>query len=131
MNLLIALFLILFEAIPEGLADRGKKRIAGVIEFIYRAVITLTIFYILGGFCKIHLTSTPFWQVIVGYVLLRFALFDLCYNLTRKLPVFYIGDTKLFDKFWKWFFKESGIPAEHFLAMVRVISLFIGVTWLV
>jgi len=44
MNLIVALFLIIFEAVSEGLYDRQKKTIAGVIEFIYRAVVTLIIF---------------------------------------------------------------------------------------
>ncbi len=34
MNLLIALFLIVFEAVPEALSDKGKKAISGVMAMI-------------------------------------------------------------------------------------------------
>lgn len=70
------------------------------------------------------------FKLISGYVLLRFALFDATYNLTRGLPLFYVGETKIYDKVWKAFFRWSGISVEHFLFMAKLIALLISVSWL-
>ena len=130
MNLLIALFLIVFEAIPEALSDKGKKAIAGVMEFIYLAFVTICVFAVFNGYTLPQKDSNPYY-IIGGYVLLRFALFDVIYSLIRGTELFYIGKTKLSDKAWNWFFKKTRIPSGHFLAMVKFISLLISVTWLV
>lgn len=131
----IALFLIVFEAVPEGLALAGHKMIAGMFEFVFLAGITLTVFAYFtktyspnrynyyDGYKMIILTNTNFWWYIAGYVLLRFAIFDIIHNLSAGLPVFYIGTTKLFDILivklasWGWF--------------IRFIGGIIGLTWLV
>lgn len=136
MYLLIALFLIVLEAVPEGLALGGHKTVAGIIEAIYLAGITLTVFaYWTGQYPKKRdglytpignmwmWYNEKFWIYVAGYVLLRFALFDIIHNVSAGLPVFYIGTTKLFDIImaklvsWGWF--------------VRFIGGIIGVTWLV
>lgn len=131
MNLLVALFLILCEAIYEGLADRGHKLIAGIIEFVYRTFVTLAIFALFSGIKLFENNYPDYWYIVTGFVLVRFALFDLTYNLIRQNPVFYIGDTKLYDKILGWFFRWSGIDSGHFLAMVKLIALLIGLTWLI
>ena len=108
--LLIALFLIIFEAVPEGLALGGHKSIAGIVEVIYLFVITISIFEHVSGY-SFRWWKTPqnFFLVLVGYILLRFAIFDIIHNLSAGLPVFYIGSTKLFDIImaklgnWGWF----------------------------
>ena len=127
--LIAAIFLILFEAIPEGLRDRGKKTIAGVIEFIYLAAMTLAVFAWLTG--QHHRPPDPnLWFVIAGYILLRYAIFDAAYNLARGNPLFYIGNTKIYDRLLGWFFRWSGINSDHLQAMFKFIALLIGVTWL-
>ena len=130
MILLITLFLIITEAVYEGLSDRGLKPLAGVLEFIYKAFITLSIF---AWLCRIDIyyTSISYWYIIGGYLLLRFALFDYTYNLVVGNPLFYLGDTKYYDKLLGGFFRWSGIPPEHFLFMFRLIAICIGVSWLV
>ena len=130
MNLLIALFLIVFEAAPEALSDKGKKAIAGVMEFIYLAFVTICVFAVFNGYTLPQKDSNPYY-IIGGYVLLRFALFDLLYNFVRRNEPWYVGKTKLSDKAWNWFFKKTRIPSGHFLAMVKFISLLISVTWLI
>jgi uncharacterized membrane protein len=132
MYLAAALFLILSESISEALSDEGKKMVAGIIEFINLAVITLIIFAWLNCVYPKGIRWQPayYWQVVAGYILLRFALFDLAYNLIRRLPLFYIGMTKLSDKLLRKFFTRTRIPAEHMLFMFKLISLVIGLTWL-
>jgi len=120
----VALFLIVFEAVPEGLALAGHKTIAGIIEFVFLAGITLTVFayfahkYNRKGIYWDHrnnvimlqpVTMIRYLQIVIGYVLLRVALFSIVHNIAAGLPVFYLGTTKLFDIImtplasWGWF----------------------------
>lgn len=136
----IALFLIVFEAVPEGLALAGHKTIAGVIEFVFLAGVTLTVFayftihypnkagqyyYAFTSLSQksVNWCNPNFWWYIAGYVLLRLALFDIIHNISAGLPILYLGDTKLFDivmtklASWGWF--------------MRFIGGIVGITWLV
>lgn len=124
MNLLIALFLILTEAISEGLRNRGRKDIAGVIELLYRAAITLIVFaWFLGNVFVFEYRTDNYFVTIIGYVLLRFALFDIAYNLTIGEVINHIGTTKFYDKLLR---KVHPVM----LILVRLICLLIGVAFL-
>ena len=127
MNLLLALFLIVFEVVPESIKN---KTLAGVVEFIYRAVVTVIAFVLIGGYACFAPPMSSLLYTLGGYVLLRFALFDIIYNAIQGLPIFFIGTTKLYDKWFRWFFIKTRLPKEHFLAMLKFISLLIGITWL-
>ena len=129
MTLLIFLILIISEALYEGLYDNGKKALAGVLEFFSKLLTMGMIILWLNG-TDYEFVRRELWVLIGGYILLRFALFDAVYNLMRDLPVFYVGETKMYDKLWRKFFKWSGINSEHFLAMAKFISLLISVSWL-
>lgn len=129
MTLLIFLILIISEALYEGLYDNGKKALAGVLEFFNRLLMVGMIILWLNG-TDYEFAHRELWVLIGGYLLLRFALFDVVYNLMRDLPVFYVGETKLYDKLWRKFFGWSGISSEYFLAMFKFIALLISVTWL-
>ncbi|NLG02388.1 MAG: hypothetical protein GX567_00910 [Clostridia bacterium] len=137
MNLLIALFLILFESASEGLALSGHKALSGALEFIFLAVVTLVMFSYTTGAYKLFARKNiivslqpNILTVLGGYILLRFALFDVIHNLCAGIPMFYIGSTKWYDQIWQWFFNCSGIPSVHFLFMMKLIALLIGITWL-
>jgi hypothetical protein len=132
-NLATALFLIAFEMCPEGLRLRQYHKIAASIEFIYRAVVTLVLFSWITWNTPAWFEYNPdnFWMIISGYILLRFALADVVHNISAKLPLFYIGNTKWYDIIWQKFFKWTKFPPEHFLAMIKFICLLIGVTWLI
>lgn len=133
----IALFLIVFEAVPEGLALGGHKMLAGMLEFVFLAVVISTMYaYFTQSYFgtsrynikysnyleRVFYTQNNFWWYIAGYVLLRIAIFDIVLNVSAGLPVFYLGDTKLFDivmtklASWGWF--------------MRFIGGIIGITWL-
>jgi len=144
MNIILALFLVIFESIPEALADRGRKRLSGSLEFVYRAVVTILVFAwanqnVIGSNAYVELSLFEFllnfilnyWTVLVGYLLLRFALFDYLYNLTVGEKLFYIGTTKLYDEIWQSFFRWTKFPPEHFWGMFKFIALLIGITLLV
>ena len=121
MNLLIALFLIVFEALYEGFKLRKWHIISEIIEFIYLACITFVIFGWYNGYFAATATNPDFWFVLFGYVLLRFAIFDLIFNLSAGLSVFYIGKTKLFDKLL------SKLGAWVFVP--KLIAFGIGLSW--
>lgn len=127
---LTALFLIVFEQIADGLSLAGHKTTAGIIEFIYISGITLGLFAWVKGIKRFDY-SLGFFRVLGGYVLLRFALADLVFNLSAGLPLFYIGTTKLYDKIWQWFFEWTQFSQVHFLFMFKLIALCIGLSWLI
>jgi hypothetical protein len=123
-----ALFLILFEAIPEGLADAGHKRLAGLLEFTYRAVITVVIFSCICG-VVIPIASDKLGYGLLGYIFLRFAVFDYIYNLSAGQRLDYIGVTKIWDRTLVRFMTVGRVQFNllHFL---RFIFLVIGITFL-
>ena len=127
--LILALFLIIFEAISEGFALAGHKTIAGIFEFIYLSGITLGLFAWLTGIKRFDYKGR-FIKIIGDYILLRFALFDIIHNTCAGLPIFFIGSTKWYDIAWNWFFTWSGIDHIHFLFMFKLIALLIGTVWL-
>ena len=97
---MILLFAILFnslEAVYEGLYDKGIKLWSGIVEFVLKAII---IFVCLNWFAGIHpmIHYEPLWKTILGFVFIRFLIFDIIYNLTRGLQWNYIGNTKIYDK---------------------------------
>lgn len=112
MNLILALFLIIVEAVFEGLKISGHHIASELVEMAYLAVVTF------GLFAWMNWTQiNSFYErlsivrVLIGYVLLRFALFDLVWNIAAGQDWFYYGITKAYDIFmaklggWGWFLK--------------------------
>ena len=131
MNLLTALFLIVFKAVPDALYDRGYKTLSKSIRLLYTASVFVVVFAWRTNYLPAVKSDAYFWRVFSGAILLYFALFDLIYNLMKKNPVFYIGSTDPVDVLLGWFFRITHIPSGHFLAMLKFICLLIGLTWLV
>ncbi len=129
MNLYVALFLIVIKAIYDGLALGGRKTLAGAIEFIYTACITIFIFMVLGGL-SVNREMDYLIYHLIGFLLVRYAIFDFILNLFADLDLLYIGKTKLYDKFLGWFFTATGFPKGHFLVFTRAIALFMGIVFL-
>ena len=98
---MILLFTILFnalEAISEGLYDRGSKLLSGIIEFVKTALIVLICVLWFKGIVY-YTTDKDFWSLIISFVLVRYFMFDWVYNIFRGVnSMFFIGNTKLFDK---------------------------------
>lgn len=132
MNLLIALFLIVFKAVFDGLRDKGKKGIAGLISSIYYAITILIVF----AWCMGIQTFLPEYRsdnyivTIIGFLFIRFGLFDPLYNaIVGKNPVNYIGRTKYWDKLIRRICKWAKFPVE-WVIVVRVPFLCIGISYL-
>lgn len=122
MILLLSILYNALEAIYEGLYDNGKKLLSGIIEFISKLFSVATVAYITYG-VTVGLITIPIWKLIIGFILIRFLLFDFVYNKVRGLPALFTGSTKIYDKLL------SKIPS-HFILFIKVIAGIIGIIFL-
>ena len=65
------------------------------------------------------------------YVLARFALFDLIYNIAAGHSWWYIGDSSIYDKAIRWFAKTARAPIAYVVAVPKIMSLVWFVAWAV
>ena len=128
MYILAALFLIVFEMASEGLVSSGHKEIAGVIEFVYLAGVTLSVFAVVTGRSLMRY-QREFTKILIGYVLLRFAIADLIWNISAGQSWLYIGNTKWYDQIWGWFFQTTNVSLE-LLVTFKVMALLAGISLL-
>jgi len=122
MNLLLALFLLL-EAVFEGLRIGGHNLASEIVEDIYRIGIPLVFFSWAYRKYIFDFPKLPsLIKIFIGYLLLRFALFDSIWNISADQNLFYYGTVKVYDRFmtslgtWGWMWKG--------------ISLVWGIAWL-
>jgi hypothetical protein len=112
MNLLLAIFLIVFEAVFEGLKTGGHHIASEMVEAVYLSGVTFGLFAWLNWKqVNSFFDRQSIVRVLIGYVLLRFALFDLVWNISADQDLLYYGITKAYDIFmsklggWCWFLK--------------------------
>jgi hypothetical protein len=123
MLLFTAILFIAFEAIAEGLA----KRFNFADDFIFDAwvqwVIALLLF---GGWLVIALQFNEYFvpvvKLILGFVFVRFAIFDIAWNLSRGVEWNYYGTTKLYDRVM-YELGEWGWMAKGICGLVGVVFL--------
>jgi len=128
--LLAALFLIVTESFYEGFKMRGKRTISARIEFLYLAVVSVVFFaFLLGIQTPFVYHFVPLWNVIIGYVFLRFAIFNLILNTVAGLKLSFVGTTKDTDKIMQWLMSK-GVP-RSFIAFSQFIAFLWGVSWLI
>lgn len=121
MNLLLALFLIIFEAVFEGLKIAGYHVASEIVEAVYLSGITLGLFAWINGQKKFD--YKPVIKILIGYVLLRFCLFDLICNISAGQDWNYYGFTKLYDRVM--------LELGGFGWMIKAIAGFWGIAWLI
>jgi len=98
MILIYALIVILAEAIGEGLLKRSNKAqwlFGGFIQWfiaIFLFALWFVIVYNIDGY------YVPVWKLIFGMIAVRFALFDVIWNITRGVKWNFYGTTKLYDR---------------------------------
>lgn len=120
-------FVLVFgEAFYETAADSGKKSIAGLFESMHRAIMLLAICAWMAhfDFNRLWEVDLPFWKLVGALLLIRFVFFDPIYNLFRtdiKLPIFYVGFVKYWDKFLRWVFRKQNLSLS--LAVLKVMAL--------
>jgi|WetSurSiteA1Bulk_404760.scaffolds.fasta_scaffold12661_2 hypothetical protein len=123
MILLYAILIILLEAIAEGLLKKHH-----LAEFIFKwwmqDIIAIGLFCI--WFFTIALPFNgyyvPILKLVIGFVFVRFMIFDLVYNLSAGNKWNYYGKRKWYDRqmnklgSWGWFMKGVlGIVGVCFL----------------
>ncbi len=129
MNILLALFLIILKAVIDGLNMRGKKTLAGWLEWLYLGVIVLI--------CFAYAYSIPSWWVpkdtyivsIIGFLFLRYGIHSIILNAVARQELTYIGHTKATDKAGIWLFNKFHI-SYSLLIFTKAISTFIGLSLL-
>ena len=107
MILLYAILFILFESVGEGLV---KRLIPYTIfsRFLFKnwfqwlmAITLFGIWFIIAlNFDDYYV---PILKLILGYIFVRFGIFDLSYNLAAGNEWNYYGDKKTYDKIMKRF----------------------------
>ena len=116
MILYLYILSILLASIGDGLFDKGKKLIGHAMEALSVGLILISPYFV-DAFTLYH---------IGGYLLVRVALYDPCYNLTRGLNICFIGTTSWWDKFVMLF-----NPPCWAMLFGRGIFLFTGIMILI
>jgi hypothetical protein len=128
MVIILAIFLILFESAYEGFKTRSLDVLSEFIEGFYRLVVTSFAFLWLCDIAvPIVIDHVPVIKVLIGYILLRFAIFDVLWNLCAGMSLNYIGNTKLYDKFLQKIRSLWGIGTIWF---VRFVALCVSLAFL-
>lgn len=122
MILIYALIVIFAEALTEGFLKRYSVAdwlFDNFIQWVL-SIFLFGIYFILaynfnGYFLEV-------WKIIVGFVFVRFLIFDPIWNIARGQKWDYYGTTKWYDRFmvklgnWGWFMKLiCGIVGVCFL----------------
>lgn len=124
MILIYAIAIILIEAIGEGLLKRFNSPVNEIIFDAWIQWIIALMFFGIWFVWALHFDGyyVPTWKMITGFVMVRFATFDVTWNLVRGVKWNYYGTTKLYDRVmyelgeWGW--------------MLKGISAIIGVVFL-
>lgn len=102
---------IILHAIGDGLNNDNKKVIGHI--FVAFSILILLLTPAIITWIK------PYWHLyVISYSFLRYSLFSYTYNITRKLPLNYLGTSSIDDIILK---KLGGQPL-----FIRVITLIVG-----
>lgn len=119
--------LITIEAVEDGLYDNKRKTLSGVFNTALMAVLISATCFLDTPPIFQHVSYKGALWLIGGYVLLRYALYDFTYNITRDLPLFFVGSTKLIDKFWRWWLGKIRVPDVHWFFITRLMAFILGI----
>ncbi len=67
---------------------------------------------------------------IVMYILGRFILFDLVFNLIAGNKIFYVGESSLYGRFFAWIVPKMKEPG-HLVPWLKLLALIWWVAWFV
>jgi hypothetical protein len=116
--IIYVLLLILFNAVGDALQERGDKSAGKILHDAE------TLFWLAFPLIVIRTKMAPieWWQVIAGYIFLRFTFFNPLHNWFKGMPLSYIGKVSWFDKLCNKF----GAPDFGWWT-ARIISLLAGI----
>lgn len=123
MNLLLAFFLIVLEAVFEGLKIAGFHHASEIVEFVYLVGVTLMAYAWLNRkYIFKEVKADRFIIIVLGYFLFRFSIFDSVWNIAAGQDFFYYGTTKWYD--------QVMTKLGTFGWMLKGIAGFWGIAWL-
>lgn len=98
MVLVYAILFIFLEAVTEGLLKRFNKAKWLFNPFIQWlvAIFLFALYFVIAYHFDGYYVET--WKIIVGFVFVRFGVFDFTYNLSNGQKWNYYGKTKLYDR---------------------------------
>lgn len=113
--ILIFILSIITDAFGDAFNDSNKKTLGHLLSALSIGILLMSPFMVEVS-----------WQSIgwyfASYILLRISFFDIIYNMTRDLPIGYIGNTSLWDKFLQKF-----KPFPSLLLITRVLTAIVGI----
>ena len=104
---------VVFDAVGDGLNDSGNKSWGHICN-------SVSISFLLFSPFILRYDQDKWWAYAVTYGSLRIALFDYTYNMTRGLPLTYMGSTSSWDR-------SIGNVDSGVVAVGRAVSLSIGI----
>ncbi|HOW41629.1 MAG TPA: hypothetical protein PL123_13875 [Bacteroidales bacterium] len=123
MILIYTILFILIQPVFEAVQNAFKPGWSSIVRIINPAIRI-----IIGAIWFFTCTSptiyyVPTWQLIVGYILVCFALYDSIWNLTsiicgKKISIWYYGDTKTYDLVMA--------ELDTFGWMMKAVSILVG-----
>ena len=110
---------IVLDAVGDGLYDNGDKTAGHAFQAMSTGILLTSPIFL-------NMDKDNFWWYLVSYVSLRIGLFDYSYNLTRGLPMSYVGTSSISDKFQQKFNPGAGhlwFPKTIFFTLGVVIPI--------
>ena len=100
MLLIYAIMFIEFEAIIEALIKRFSPKLSEVVfdngvQWVIALVLFGTWMYVALQFDAYYV---PLAKMVLGFVFVRFLVFDFSYNIIAGNPINYYGTKKLYDR---------------------------------
>lgn len=107
---------VIFDAIGDALRLKGKQILHHIMEVFHVA-----------AWIVIWATFPFDWLFIIMYVLGRIVIFDVIFNIIADLPIGYVGENSLYDRFLRLFGGWVKQHPGHFAFIFRVMAL---VAWI-
>lgn len=113
---------IMLNAAGDALYDKGITA-GGNYKVFGKSLKVMSIGTLVGSFLWIDYDKSNWLTYFATYGFLRFSLFDPTYNLTRGLPITYIGTTSVWDKTIQKLKPPDGLMAARGVSLIMGISL--------
>ena len=123
MSLLLTL-LIIWDAVGDGLRAKGKQIPHHILEAVSVALWLLLLVIVARG--------RLIWydKLIVMYITMRIAIFDVIFNIVRGNKWFYVGTSSIYGIVLSWF--TGKVKEQGFLIwVIRFLALIWWVAWFV
>lgn len=122
--------IIILHALSDGFYCRSftnSKKSNDKIFFHILSSLHIASWLIFIVICNdIYLMKIKWYFIIMMYVLLRFALFDVIWNIVNKKELFYTGNTSLYGKFWTDVEETTKWSKTQILFWLKLFSLLIA-----